>query len=455
MRMPFILKKCLVRSGLARFLPAVKRYTDGEAGMVRYFSDRVLAAPVEDFLDPAVFPRAHSAGVISLNEPSAWLDRPSGVGRLTSDRSGYPPARGYIELRTAIADEMKQAERVELDAERQVLVTHGATASYAAVLDAVVNAGQPVVLFAPCSPMFSLGAKSRRANIRWVPTRTEAGRIVPDARVLSRAMRGAKLIAFSDPVNPTGATFPQELIDDIVYLACRHDVLIYADKTFSRYRFDGLAARLSETPQARQRAFWAGSIPTGENQGAGRVGWLCGPSALISACTMTANLSAPFVPTILQATALKSICWQQDMADRQLNLVRTRRQYVWDRLQSHGLPVELPNGGLFFWVDVSELGLTGREFAERLLNEEQVLVGPGSAFGPGCEAQIRISFGADEGRLREGLNRLGRFMERVRKGEPAPSTPAIMPRLEPTSRAASFPMEPALGSDRPPSFSRV
>jgi hypothetical protein len=91
---------------------------------------------------------------------------------------------------------------------------------------------------------------------------------------------------------------------------------------------------------------------------------------------------------------------------------------------------------------VSPLGLDGLAFAERLLKEQRVLVGPGTAFGPGGAGFVRVSFAAEDGRLREGLKRLAAFVAGLR-GEPA------------TPPAAASEEPPALAEDRPPSFSRV
>ena len=114
-----------------------------------------------------------------------------------------------------------------------------------------------------------------------------------------------------------------------------------------------------------------------------------------------------------------------------------------------GLEPGWPDGGFFFWVPVTGLGLDGRTFAERLLREHGVLVGPGCAYGPSSSGYVRITFAAEDGRLREGLKRLALFVAEL-KGQPVVQS-ATVPA--PTDEPAEAPKE--ITDGRPPSFSRA
>ncbi|MBI1918705.1 MAG: aminotransferase class I/II-fold pyridoxal phosphate-dependent enzyme [Planctomycetes bacterium] len=83
-----------------------------------------------------------------------------------------------------------------------------------------------------------------------------------------------------------------------------------------------------------------------------------------------------------------------------------RRRYAFERLRGMGLKPAWPSGGFFFWVPVAEMGLDGRDFAERLLCEQRVQVMPGDLFGPSGAGHVRVSYATEDGRLREGLSRM-------------------------------------------------
>jgi aspartate/methionine/tyrosine aminotransferase len=416
---PFWLTRLLVRTGIARFLPAARRLTDGGAAFLRYYSDKVLAAPVEELLDPAFLPPALTEpDAIDLNLAAPRFDSAVSLGRV-AEAAGRPPASGTAELRNAIADLYVRRDGRAVDPDHEVFVTHGATAAYAAALDALVNPGDRVVLFDPCSPLFSLGAKSRRAAVRWVPAWNEDGRCRFLTTEFEKQMRGAKLLVLSDPANPAGGCLATEDFEYIVWIAAAYDVLVYVDESFTRFRYDGRARSPAVLPGGEKRVLTAGSVSQGHGLGALRVGWLAGPRPLVRACGLTANLSAPFVPAVCQRLAARAL----GEADADFAPVAeqfgSRRQYVIDRLRGIGLEPDWPGGGYFVWVPVAALGLDGRAFAERLLKEQRVLVGPGCAFGPSGTGHVRISFAADDGRLREGLARLTAFVGGLRNPTPA------------------------------------
>ena len=453
MARPFWLTKLLVRSGVARFLPVARRLTDGGTAALRYYSDKVLAAPVEELLDPTYFPGPPGQDVIDLNLPAPRMETSVSPARLSTDRRGTPPPWGTADLRNALADLYVRRDGRAIDPDGEVLVTHGASAAYAAALDAFVNPGDRVVLFDPTSPLFTLGAKSRRAAIRWAPTWTEEGRCRYLVASFERAMRGAKLLVLSCPGNPTGACFRPEDLEHIAWIASAYDVLVYLDESFSRYQYDGRGRSLAIFPGAEKRVLTAGSVSQGWGLGPIRVGWLAGPKPLLQACAVTASLSAPYVPTVCQQLAARVIAEPDAEFAPTLDQFRRRRQYVCDRLRSMGLEPEWPGGGYFVWAPVTGLGadspttgpaaITGRTFAERALKEQKVLVGSGCVYGPSGAGHIRVSFAADDGRLREGLARLATFVTSLRTPpatETIEKTPAVPDLGAATSSEAQQPV---------------
>jgi aspartate/methionine/tyrosine aminotransferase len=399
---PFALTKLVARTGLARWVPAARRLTGGRPEAVRYFSDRLLAAPVDDLLDPALAP-ADGPDVIDLGGAAPRFASPVG-GRLPADRGGWPPAAGLPALRDRLADLYRQRDGRAVGP-ADVLVTHGATGAFAAVLDAFVNPGDRVVLLDPCSPLFRLGAASRRARVRWVPTWDEDGRTRYLETGLRAALRGAKLVVVADPGNPTGGTLSPDDRDRLAWWAARHDVLVYLDESFAPL---GVPSELATRPGAVERTLSAGSLSPGYGLGSVRLGWLAGPRHLVGACTLAASLSAPFVPTACQQLALRVL--DDDPPGR--DGLTARRRYAVDRLRAMGLEPAAA-GGLFVWLAVPE---DGRAFAGRLLAGQRVRVTPGDVFGPSGGRHVRLGVAADDGRLREGLARLAAFVGRPAAG---------------------------------------
>ena len=242
-------------------------------------------------------------------------------------------------------------------------------------------------------------------------------------------MRGAKLLVLADPVNPTGAVFAPEDLEQIAWWANRHDVLIVQDDTFARFQYEGGRRRLATFPAAARRTVTIGSMSKGYGLSSARVGWLTGHRHLVRPCALTQALTTPFVPTLCQQIALSALR-QPEEAFTPIHVeFASRRQYVLERLQTLGLTPSRPAGGYFLWLPIYQYGIDSSTFAARLLASKKVLVSPGELYGPSGVGFVRFSYAAEEGRLLEGLARLAEFLRDLR----LPPEPPPVARLVPDS----------------------
>jgi aminotransferase len=413
-------KKLLIRTGIARLLPSVRRRLDGGERFLRYYSDRVLTAPLEELLDDALFPDVQAPDAINLALGAPRCDLPLGALRGLNDRRALG-VWGVPELRQEIAEQHKLEHGPAVDPTEEVLVTHGAAGAFTVALDTFVNPSARIVLFDPTSPIYRIGLKHRRATIIWVPTRVEDGKVRFAMDAFGKAMRGARMLVLCDPANPTGAVFAGEDLEQIAFWAKKFDVLIYQDESFGRYRYEDDGIRLAGLPHAENRVITAGSVSKTFGLSAARVGWLTGCKHLIRPCAVTAALNAPFVSSLCQQLALTALRSGEARATALRDEFAGRRRYVFERLQSAGLGPALPAGAFFFWVPVEPLGLSGREFARQLLAAKRVLVNPGEPFGPSGRYYVRLSYAGEDGRLREGLSRLAEFVGKLKGNNECPT----------------------------------
>jgi aspartate/methionine/tyrosine aminotransferase len=416
---PLLVAKILVRLGVARHLSGVRRLFGGPPTGLRYCSDRLLAAPLDELapLSDELGPAADDAIDLSRGEPRFDL-LPSGTNKLPADRRGWPPVAGLPELRQAIAAKLRADNGLAADTEGEILVTAGTLGAAHTALDAFVNAGDSVVLADPSSPLYPLALRTRRAKVRWLTTWTEDGRTRFRLDELARSLRGAKMLVLTSPGNPTGGVVAPEDLEQIAWWAHRFDVLLFSDEVFERFQHDGEQVSLATLPQAKSRTLTAGSVSKGHALAAARVGWLAGPRQLVRPCLATAALRSPFVPTLSQQVALAALRTDAAAFEAVREAFDSRRRYAGERLRAMGLNAPWPAGAFFFWVPVWQLGRSGRSFAEGLLREKKVRVTPGDLFGPSGPGYVRLSYAADDGRLHEGLERLAEFVEGT-QAEPA------------------------------------
>jgi aspartate/methionine/tyrosine aminotransferase len=420
--MSFFWNKLLVRSGIARWLPSVRRLLGGSESFLRYFSDRTLSCPVRELLDPALFPDVQGPDSINLALGSPRCELPLGALRGLHDQRPLP-AWGLPELREAIQQMRKEYLGPVLHSTDEVLITHGAAGAFATAIDTFINPGSPVVLFDPTSPIFSIGLQHRRAKIRWVSTHLEEGHTRFALDEFTRAMRGAKMLVLCDPCNPTGGLCSVEDLEQIAFWAKKYDVLIYLDESFAAFRPEPPKVTLDSLPSAENRLLVAGSFSKSHGLSAARVGWLMANRHLLQACTLTASMAAPFVSPLSQHVALTALRNGKATLAAIHDEFAGRRRYVAEQLQALGLPPAWTASGYFFWINVAAFGLTGKQFSQDLMTAKRVLVNPGEPFGPSGSDYIRISFAAEEGRLREGIARVVEFVREWRIGKAA-SLPA-------------------------------
>jgi aspartate/methionine/tyrosine aminotransferase len=408
---PFFLTKLLVRSGVARLLPGVRRRLDGGGDYLRYVSDRLLAAPLDDLETAAELLRPHGPEVIDLARGSPYFDlAPSGSTKLPAERRGWPPANGLPELRAAVAEKLLVDNCLAVSPRDEVLITAGVLGAVHTVLDAFVNPGDRVVLFDPTSPLYPLALRARRARVRWLETWMEDGFTRFRTDDLARALRGARLLVVNSPANPTGGTLSADDLEQIAWWADRHDVLILSDEVYERFRHEDEGLSVGTLPPARRRTLTAGGVSKGYALASARVGWLAAHRHLLRPCLATAALRTPFVPTLCQQVALAALRAGVGAFERVRAEFESRRRYAFEQLRAAELNPAWPAGAFFFWVPVWRLGLCGREFAEGLLRTKEVCVTPGDPFGPSGPGFVRISYATDEGRLQEGLHRIGEYV---------------------------------------------
>jgi aspartate/methionine/tyrosine aminotransferase len=406
----FLFRRWLAGAGLAPWHPRARRFCGPGAEQLRHCSDSVLGLPAEAMVAAAAALAPVGPDVIdlTLGAPSPDLSRLP-AARPGAERFGWPSLRGLQELRQAIALHLQSNLGLTRDPEDEILVTLGATGALQAALAAFVNPGDRVVLFEPASPLFYLLASARGAQIRWVPTFLENGKLHFRAHLLAQALRGARMLLFSNPANPQGGIFSAEDLEQIAWWADRRDVLLFSDDSFAAFAYDHPLSAIASLPKAFRRALHAGGVSKTQGHPGLRVGWLSAERSLLRPCLALQAVQVPFVPALCQQAAVSLLHQNSEGLDKLRLQLASRRQYAFERLQSIGLAPDWPAGGFFLWTALGLPGWSGQVFADRLLEEKRVRVSPGSLFGPGGVGHIRLSFAVEDGRLREGLARFAEF----------------------------------------------
>jgi len=355
-----------------------------------------------------------AAGRINLGSGTPDFEVPSFVtepmaASILARRLSYTAWAGMPELRRAVAVKMRRENGLEIDPDREVLVTAGAQEALMAVLMALLDPGDEVLITDPHYGVYTRVATIAGATMRPVAT-TLATNFVPTVEAVAAAVtdRTRALIVVS-PSNPTGAVFPRAVLEGLVALAEERDLILVSDEIYEHYLFDGHEhVTVAALPGARERTITIHSLSKGYALTGVRVGYVVAPAALIQALLPfhhAMTICAPITAQIGAAAALEhDRAWFEPILAEY-----DRRRRTWmASLDALGLPYARPHGAYYVFFDVRPTGLDAATFVRRAGAEAGVTLGSGG--GGAGEGFMRGSLMQTSPRLEEGLERLGAFV---------------------------------------------
>jgi N-succinyldiaminopimelate aminotransferase len=335
---------------------------------------------------------AQRTGAINLGQGFPDEDGPAEVleaarQAIADGVNQYPPGTGLPVLREAITRHQGRWYGIELDAEREVLVTAGATEALAATLLAFVDDGDEVVTFEPHYDAY--GALIARAGgvHRTVPLHgASPGSPGPAWVVDHDELRAAvgdrtRIILVNTPHNPTGAVLDDATLALVVELAERHDALIVTDEVYEHLRFDGAHRPIATLPGAWPRTITISSGGKTFSTTGWKVGWLTAPAPLVTAVLavkqfLTYVNGAPFQPAMAVGLDLPD----RTFTDASATLAR-KAELLGAGLRTAGFAVSAPEAGYFVIADAAPLGYDdGTELCRRLPELAGVVAVPVAAF---------------------------------------------------------------------------
>lgn len=328
----------------------------------------------------------------------------------------YLNPRGLPELRAAVSRWFKRRHGVEVDPERECLVTIGSKEGIGHALVAMLSAGDTVLAPAPTYPIHAYGAVL--AGAESIPVAVGPGVDFFDSLVAAteKSDRRPKGLVVNFPANPTAAVGSRELFEKIVRFAEARDLFVISDTAYCDIVFDGPGApSMLSIPGARERTLEFMSLSKSYNMPGWRVGFCAGNPALVAAAARVKSYLDYGLFGAVQMAAVTAL----DECDDEVVKIRERYHRRRDALVKHfgaaGWQIPTPPASMFAWAPIPEpfRHLGSIEFCKRLVDEAGIAVAPGVGFGPAGEGAVRIALIVDEPRVQAAAERLDAF---IRKG---------------------------------------
>jgi aspartate/methionine/tyrosine aminotransferase len=329
---------------------------------------------------------------------------------------GYTPNEGYRELRELIAVRESAEAGVRIAPER-VIVTMGSEEALSVLLHAAVEPGDEVLIPDPGFPVYELITKLTPGTAVRYPLRPERRFRLKAADVLAGLTDKTRVVILNSPNNPTGAVYEEN--EWAALAAGLKGTGIYT-VTDDCYRALVYGPQAPSMLGRYENAVQIGSLSKSHSMTGWRIGWIVVPAGIAATVGAVHHLNVICAPSVSQRAAIFALSGGADAAcAANLDELRRRRNWALAGLREYtGLTAEPPEGAFYIFAQASqECRRAGGSLVLclRLIEEERVVVTPGAAFGPGGEGWLRISFANLPETIEEGLKRLGRLLDRLRK----------------------------------------
>jgi alanine-synthesizing transaminase len=329
------------------------------------------------------------------------------------DAHGYSQSAGIPGLRKAQSDYYARRFGVDLDPNKEVVVTLGSKEGLASLATAITAPGDTILAPNPCYPIHTFGFIIAGASIRSVPTTPDEAYWEALEKAMHFTVPRPTVLIVNYPSNPTAETVGIEFYERLVAWAKENQIWILSDLAYSELYYDGQPTRsILEVPGAKDVAVEFTSLSKTYSMAGWRMGFAVGNQKLIAALTRVKSYIDYGAFTPIQAAAVAALNGPQDIVEKNRNLYQKRRDVMVEAFGRAGWDIPSPRASMFAWAPLppglKDMG--SLEFSKQLLTQADVAVAPGVGYGEDGEGFVRIAMVENEQRLRQAARNVKRYL---------------------------------------------
>jgi len=371
---------------------------------IRIFFDLVLG------MDDVI-----SLGVGEPDFITPWNIRESAIYSIEQGYTSYTSNKGLYKLRLYISRFLKQKYGLVYNPDDQILITVGVSEGVDLAIRSIINPGEQVIIPQPCYVSYGPVVELASGEPVYIDT-TKRGFKLKPSDIERHCTEKTKAIIINYPCNPTGVTYSAQELKELGQMIIKKNLILISDEIYDDLTYDFVHTPLATlSKELKERTIYLNGFSKSYAMTGWRIGYACGNKEIIAAMTKVHQYTMLCAPIMSQMAACEAIFNGESSVIEMKKEYLRRRNFVIDKLANLGLECVRPKGAFYVFPSVKNTGLSGMEFAQRLLREKKVAVVPGSAFGDNFKDFIRISYATNIDELREAFVRIEDFIKTIKK----------------------------------------
>ena len=346
--------------------------------------------------------------------PTPWAIREEAFYHLEKGHTSYTSNWGLIELREEIAKYMSRYG-MTYNPQNEVLVTVGASEGVDAVLRAILNPGDEIIVFQPCYVNYTPLAELCQAKI--VPLDSSVNGYYPTAdQIKSLITPKTKAVMMCSPNNPTGTMIPRAELEKIAEVVKENQIWCISDEIYCELAYDGFEhVSIGSFPGMKDYTIILNGFSKSFAMTGWRIGYIAAPAEILAQIVKLHGYNTICAPIFSQYGAVEGLknCFKD--VEKMRVSYQQRRNYMYKAFTDMGLPVPEPTGAFYMFPDISSTGLSDEEFATQLFQKYNVAVVPGSVFGLGGQGHIRCCYATAIDKIKIAMERIAEFVKELKK----------------------------------------
>ena len=374
------------------------------SGIRRFFD---IASKMEDVI---------SLGVGEPDFRTPWQIRKAGISSLEKGKTRYTSNKGLDSLRREISGYVSRKWGISYERDSEILVTVGGSEAIDATIRAITEPGDEIIIPTPCYVCYEPMVRLAGGVPVTIPLKSENAFRLQADELRSAITERTKAVILPYPSNPTGAILERDDLECLAEVLRDTDIIVISDEIYAELTYtDKSHVSIASIEGLKERCVLINGFSKAFSMTGWRMGYACGPSALIKEITKIHQFAIMCAPTTSQYAAEEALRSCDGEVKKMLEEYDERRRLMVSGFNKLGLSCHEPLGAFYAFPSIKNTGLSSDEFCERLLRSKKVALVPGGAFGEGGEGHVRASYCYSFEHITEALRRIKEFLDELKQ----------------------------------------